>query len=183
LIQSEIDPDAGGGSYIRGGAGVVDTRRLFRVVGGLVMVALVALMVVLTINAMHENSRIDSLRHRGVPVDVTVTNCLGVLSGTGVTVAYFQCSGSYDLGGRTYNAVIAGSHVNHAAGDVVKAVADPQHPTTISTATSLAQAHSSWRSFIAPGILFVVLVLLTLFAFWWSRRESAQHLPGGETLG
>ncbi|HTC70632.1 MAG TPA: hypothetical protein VK662_13770 [Acidothermaceae bacterium] len=183
MTTSDLDPGDGSGSYIRGGAGVVDTRRLFRVVGGLVIAVLVALLAALTVNAVHENSRIDSLRHRGIAVDVTVTNCLGVLSGTGVTVAYFQCSGSYDLGGRTYNGVIAGSHVNHAAGDVVEAVADPRHPTTISTATSLAKAHSSWRPFIAPGIVFVVLVLLILFGFWWSRRESAQRSSGGETLG
>ena len=73
--------------------------------------------------------------------------------------------------------------INHASGDVVKAVADPKHPGSVSTASSLVNAHSSWRPFIAPGILFVVLVLLILFAFWWSRRNSAQHSPGGETLG
>jgi hypothetical protein len=183
LTTSQLDPDADGGGYIRGGGGVIDTRRLFRVVVGFTIVALVALVVVLTIEAVHKNSRIDALRHRGVPVDVTVTNCLGILSGTGITVTSFQCNGSFSLAGRSYNAVIAGSNVNHAAGDVVKAVADPQHPTSISTATSLVNAHSSWRPFITPGILFAVLVLLIVFAFWWSRRESAQHPADAETLG
>jgi len=172
-----------GDGYIRGGGGVIDTRRLFRVVVGSAIVALAVLVVVLTIEAVHKNSRIDGLQHRGVPVDVTVTDCLGVLSGTGVTVAYFECSGSFDLDGRSYNAVIAGSHVNHAAGDVVKAVADPKHPTTISTVTSLANAHSSWRAFIGPGVLFLLLVLLIVGVFWWSRRNSAQRHPDGDALG
>ena len=183
MTTSELHPDDDGGGYIRGGGGVIDTRRLFRVVVGFSIVALVVLVVVLTVEAVHKNSRIDALRHRGVPVDVTVTNCLGILSGTGITVTTFQCNGSFNLDGKSYNAVIAGSTVNHSAGDVVKAVADPKHPTSISTATSLVNAHSSWRAYAVPGVLFAVLVLLVLFAFWWSRRESAQRPPDGETLG
>jgi hypothetical protein len=183
LTTSQPDPDDGGGGYIRGGGGVIDTRRLFRVVVGSAVVALVALVVVLTIEAVHKNSRIDSLHHRGVPVDVTVTNCLGILSGTGITVTSFQCNGSFSLYGRSYNAVIAGSNVNHSPGDIVKAVADPKHPASVSTAAALVNAHSSWRAFIAPGVLFVVLVLLILGAFWWSRRASAQRPPDGDALG
>lgn len=182
-MTTEFDPDGGGGGYIRGGGGVIDTRRLFRVVVGSAVVALVALVVVLTIEAVHKNSRIDSLHHRGVPVDVTVTSCLGILSGTGITVTSFQCNGSFNLDGRSYNAAITGSNVNHTAGDVVQAVADPKHPTSVSTATALVNAHSSWRAFIAPAVLFVVLVLLILGAVWWSRRASAQRPPDGDALG
>jgi hypothetical protein len=178
----QSDENVGDG-YIRGGGGVIDTRRLFRVVAGSAIVALAVLVVVLTIETVHKNSRINGLQRRGVPVDVTVTSCLGVLSGTGVTVAYFECSGSFDLDGRSYNAVIAGSHANHSAGDVVKAVADPKHPTRISTVTALVNAHSSWRAFVGPGVLFLLLVLLIVGAFWWSRRNSAQRHPDGDALG
>jgi cobalamin biosynthesis Mg chelatase CobN len=170
-----MQTDEAPGGYIRGGAGVVDTRGLFRVLLGCVIVALAAFVVVLTIAAAHQNSRIHNLQHRGVPVDVTVTRCLGILSGTGVTVTSFQCSGSYVLAGRSYNAVIGGSSTNHAAGDVVKAIADPKHPTSLSTPSSLANSHSSWRPFIGAGILFLVLVLLIAAAVWWSRRKSAQR--------
>jgi hypothetical protein len=171
------------GSYIRGGAGVVDTRRLFRVLVGSAVVVLAAVVAVLTIQAADKNSRIDSLQRRGVPVDVTVTHCLGILSGTGITVTSFQCSGSFELAGRNYNAVIGGSNANHAAGDVVKAIADPKHPTSLSSASSLVNARSSWRAFIGPGVLFVLLVLLIAGALWRSRRNSAQRLPEGEALG
>jgi hypothetical protein len=140
--------------YIRGGAGVVDTRRLFRVL-------------------------FDSLRHRGVPVNVTVTSCLGILSGTGITVTSFQCRGSFDLAGRSYNAVIDGSSVNHAVGDVVKAIADPKHPTSVSTPSSVVGAHSSWRAFIGPAILFLVLVLVIVGGVWSSRRSSARRRRAG----
>lgn len=183
LTTSEIDPDDDGGGYIRGGGGVIDTRRLFRVVVGSAVVALVALVSVLTIGAVNSNSRIDSLRQRGVPVDATVTSCLGILSGTGITVTSFQCNGSFSLDGRSYNAVIAGSNVNHSPGDVVMAVADPKNPTTLSTAGWVATARSSWRPFIAPGILFVVLVSLVLGVLWWPRRASAQRPPDGDALG
>jgi hypothetical protein len=169
--------------YIRGGAGVVDTRWVFRILTGLAMVVVAALVAVLTIQAADKNSRTDSLRHRGVPVDVTVTKCLGILSGTGITVTTFQCSGTYVVAGRTYNGVIDGSTDNHAAGDVVKAIADPKHPTSISTASSLANADSSWRTFIGPGLLFVLLVLLVAGALWRSRRNSAQRPSARDSLG
>lgn len=168
--------------YIRGGAGVVDTRWVFRILTGLAIVVVAVLVAVLTIQAADKNSRTDSLRHRGVPVDVTVTDCLGILSGTGVTVAYFQCSGSFDLGGRSYHAVIGGSDINHQAGDVVKAVADPKHPTSVSTASSLESADSSWRTFIGPGLLFVLLVLLVAGALWRSRRKSTRRLHDGAII-
>jgi hypothetical protein len=164
--------------YIRGGAGVVDTRWLFRILLGLAIVVVAALVAVLTIQAADKNSRTESLRHRGVPVDVTVTKCLGILSGTGITVTSFQCNGSYVLAGRSYNGLIDGSTTNHAAGDVVKAIADPKHPTSISTASSLATADSSWRTFIGSGLLFVLLVLLVAGALWWARRKSARQLHG-----
>ena len=174
--QSEpASPENGGGGYIRGGGGIVDTRRLFRVVVGSAIVTLAVLVVVLTIGAAHKNSRIDGLRHRGVPVDVRVSSCFGILSGTGITVTTFQCSGSFTLSGHSYHAVIAGSDVNHAAGDVVKAVADPKHPTSVSIVSSLATAQSSWHAFITPAVLLLLLVVLIVGALWWSRRNSAQR--------
>jgi hypothetical protein len=175
--------EAAAGSYIRGGGGVMDPRRLFRVLVGSAIVALAVLIAVLALEAAHKNSRIDALQRRGVPVDVTVTSCFGILSGTGITVTTFQCSGSYDVAGQTYHAVIAGSDLNHKAGDVVQAVADPKHPTSISLASSLVNAHSSWRPYIAPTILFVVLLMLIAGALWWSRRNSAQRPPDGDPLG
>jgi len=187
-MRSEMsDADQSDGSeaegYIRGGGGVIDTRRLFRIVVGSAMVVLAVLVVLLTVEAAHNNSRIDGLQRRGVSVDVTVTSCVGILSGTGITVTSFQCSGSFDLAGRSYHAVIAGSNVNHAVGDVVKAIADPKHPTSISTPSSLVHAHSSGRPFIAPAVLFVLLVLLIAGALWWSRRNSAQRPRDGDALG
>jgi len=178
-----MQSDEAAAGYIRGGGGIVDPRRLFRVAVGSAIVALAVLVVVLTGEAVHKNSRIDSLRHRGVPVDVTVTSCFGILSGTGITVTTFQCSGSFELAGRSYNAVIGGSDANHAAGDVVKAIADPKHPTSVSTASSLVNAHSSWRRFVSPAVLFVLMILLIAGALWWSRRDSAQRPHDVAALG
>jgi hypothetical protein len=182
-LTNELLPDDDGGGYIRGGGGIIDTRRLFRVVVGSALVAgvaLAAVVVVLTVKAVHDNSRIDSLKHHGVPVDVTVTDCLGILSGTGVTVTSFQCNGSFNLDGRSYKAVIAGSNINHAPGDVVKAVADPGHPTSIATVASLENAHSSWRGFIAPALTLVVLIVLIAAIMWWLRRKANARPPEGK---
>jgi hypothetical protein len=182
LTTNELDPGDDVGGYIRGGGGIVDTRRLFRAVVGSAIVACVALAavaVLLMVTAVHDNSRIDSLKHHGVPVDVTVTDCLGILSGTGVTVTSFQCNGSFNLDGRSYKAVIAGSTVNHSPGDEVLAVADPRHPTSIATATSLENAHSSWRGFIAPAVTLFVLIALIVAIVWWLRRKAIARLPEG----
>jgi hypothetical protein len=178
-----MQTDEAPGGYIRGGGGVVDPRRLFRVLIGLAIGVLAVLVVVLAIQAANKNSRIDGLQRRGVPVDVTVTSCLGILSGTGITVTSFQCSGSFNLAGHTYNALIAGSNANHQAGDVVKAVADPKHPTSVSLPSSLEKQQSSWRAFIGAGVLFVVLLLLVAGVWWWSRRNSAQRPREAEALG
>jgi hypothetical protein len=183
MSDAEQPTESAGEGYIRGGGGIVDTRGTVRVLVGACLVTLAVFVVVLTIGAVHKNSRIDDLQRRGVPVDVTVTSCFGILSGTGITVTTFQCSGSFELAGRSYHAVIAGSDNNHAVGDIVKAVADPKHPTSISTASSLATAHSSWRAFLVPAVLFVVLVVLAAGALWWSRRNSAQRPHDAEVLG
>ena len=124
---------------------------------GSAIVALAVLVAVLTIEAVHKNSRIDSLRHRGVPVDVTVTDCLGILSGTGVTVTYIPVQRVVRPRRpqlpRRHRAAPT-STIN--AGDVVKAVADPKHPTSVSSASSLVNAHSSWRTYIAPAAVRAV---------------------------
>lgn len=65
-------PDGAVG-YIRGGGVQLDNRRVVRVVVALCLVGLTVLVVVLSLAAVHENSRSSTLQRRGVPVDVTVT--------------------------------------------------------------------------------------------------------------
>lgn len=179
-MTSELDPDADGGSYIRGGGGIIDTRRAIRVVVSSCVVGLAILVVVLAIEAVNKNSRINHLQQRGVPVDVTVTGCLGLASGTGITVTSYDCSGTFVLDGRSYTDVIVGTNVVHPIGETLKGVTDPRNPATLSTADSVATARSSWRAFIAPVVVLLVLIALIAGIVWWSRRKANARLPEGE---
>jgi hypothetical protein len=148
-----------GTDYIRGAGGVtVDNRRVLVVVVGSCLAILAAVAVALGIAAVDQNSRNTNLKQRGVAVDVSVTSCIGVLSGTGVTVASFNCRGTFTLGGHTYTDTIRGSTAPLATGAIVKAIADPHNPSVLSTTQSVAAAHPSWRAFILPAVLLVLAV-------------------------
>jgi hypothetical protein len=159
--------------YIRGGGGVdIDRGRVARILVGLFVLGLGALVVLLSLGAIDENARHDRLRRHGVPVDVTVTSCLGLASGTGITVAGYTCRGTFTLDGRDYKGVIRGSIELHQSGEVLPGVADPRDPTILATADSVASSHSSWRPFVTPGLLLVVLVVILVFAVWRFRRRA-----------
>jgi hypothetical protein len=179
-MTSQPDQGDGGGGYIRGGGGIIDTRRAVRVLVGSCLVVLATLVVVLLIEAVNKNSRLDRLHSRGVPVNVTVTGCLGLASGTGITVTSYDCSGTFVLGGRSYTDVIVGTNVAHPIGETLKGVTDPKNPATLSTADSLAVSHSSWRAYTAPGVTLLVLVALIAIVVWRSRRNALARPPEGE---
>ena len=66
------------------GAGVqVDTARAAPVAVALVLVALVAVGSVLLVAGYRKNAQIDQLRSQGVPVEVTISHCLGLIGGAG----------------------------------------------------------------------------------------------------
>lgn len=160
-----------GTDYIRGAGGVtLDSRRVLVVVVGSCLAILAAVAVALGIGAVDQNSRNTHLQHHGVAVDVSVTGCIGVLSGTGVTVASFNCRGTFTLGGHTYTDTIRGSTAQLAPGAIVKAVADPDNPSVLSTAQSVAAAHPSWRALILPGVLLVVAIVGAAWLVAYVRR-------------
>ena len=148
-----------GTDYIRGAGGVtLDSRRVLVVVVGSCLAILAAIAVALGIAAVEQNARNTHLQQHGVAVDVSVTSCIGVLSGTGVTVASFNCRGTFTLGGHTYTDTIRGSTAPLATGAIVKAITDPHDPSVLSTTQSVAAAHPSWRALILPAVLLLVAV-------------------------
>ena len=148
-----------GTDYIRGAGGVtLDSRRVLVVVVGSCLAIVAAVAVALGIAAVEQNSRNTHLKQHGVAVDVSVTSCIGVLSGTGVTVASFDCRGTFTLAGRAYTDAIRGSTAPLATGAIVKGVTDPHNPSVLSTTQSVANAHPSWRAFILPVVLLVIAV-------------------------
>jgi hypothetical protein len=168
-------PDAAVG-YIRGGAGVeVDSRRLLRVVLGLCLLVLAALVIVLTLAAVGENSRSSSLRRHGVPVDVTVTGCLGLASGTGITASGYTCKGTFTLDGRSYTEVIGGITDPRPVGETLRAVADSNDPARLSLASAVAAARSPWKAFTVPAIPLLLLVGAAAVIGWRARRPRRRR--------
>jgi hypothetical protein len=113
------------------------------------------------------------LQQHGVPVEVTVTGCVGLASGTGATEAGFNCRGTFTLAGHSYNEVIGGTTDLYPPGTTLQAVAVPGDPALLSTARAVANAHSSWEAFITPGILLAVLLLAVVVIVWRTRRSRS----------
>ncbi|MDT4937818.1 MAG: hypothetical protein QOG80_1489 [Pseudonocardiales bacterium] len=159
--------------YIRGGGVQLDTRRVVRAAVALCLVGLAVLAVVLSIAAVHENARSSALQRRGVPVDVTVTGCVGLASGTGITVYAYTCRGTFVLDGYSYNDAIGGLSDAHTAGEKVRGVADPRSPSTLSSAAAVAHTQSPWKAFIAPAVPLLLLVSSVALIAW--RYGRAPH--------
>jgi hypothetical protein len=159
--------------YIRGGGGVEVSRHRVAAmtVAGAVSLLLI-LAVILTVGAAEQRSRIDLVRRSGVPVDITVSSCLGMASGTGITASGFRCRGTFTRGGRTYDQVIGGLIDNRAHGDVLQGVSVPSDPTIVYTAVAAAQLESSWTVFLTPALLFVLAAGIVLSA---NRRNSPRR--------
>jgi hypothetical protein len=168
------DEDAG---YIRGGAGTIDGRRAARLAVGVLLGLLAVFVVALFVEAIRTNARNESLRKHGVTVTVTVTNCLGVATGTGITVTGYICHGSFTFNGKSYNDVIGKSSIPRTAGQTLQGVVDASNPAVLSASTKAATAHASWTSFVAAGCLLVLLMVVWFFARPLFRRaDSARDL-------
>jgi MYXO-CTERM domain-containing protein len=173
MTATQPDPAVG---YIRGGAGVpTEIRHVLQVLLAVCLAALAILTLALTVKAAHESSRNHRLSSDGVAVQVTVTRCLGIASGTGITVTSFTCHGSFALNGRHYNDVIGGNTRLHAPGTRLAAVVDPGSPATLATAQSVTEPPSATRAYLYAAIPAVALVLLAAIA---SRRTRRPHSRG-----
>jgi hypothetical protein len=157
--QSEADSQ----SYIRGAGGVsVDGRRIAGYLLALCVLILGVLTLVFTLIGVHHNSRATSLQRRGVPVQVTVTGCVALASGTGITQAGFTCRGDYTLAGQHYNEAIGGNADLLAVGQQVAGVAVRDEPVVLYTANSTHTMHSTWTVYVTPAVLFVVLLAVEI---------------------
>jgi hypothetical protein len=142
------------------GAGVqADVRRVGRVAIGLSLVTLAAVAIVLLVAGLQKNAEITSLRANGVPVDVTVSRCLGLMGGSGSNLVGYDCNGTYTVDGHVYTEDIPGN-ASHAPGSTLRGLTVPGDPTLFSTPGAVAAEHPSWRVFIIPAILLVAVLLL-----------------------
>jgi hypothetical protein len=154
----------------------VDVRKAGRVVLGLAFVGLTVLVVLLFFAGAHKNAQITRLHRDGVPVEIKVSGCLGLLGGSGSTQAGYSCRGPFTLDGRRNNEVIPGN-VRRTPGTMLRGVAVPGDPELLETARALGAEHSSARVFLLPSILLGVLILaLSTLLLRWRRlrvRRSA----------
>jgi hypothetical protein len=172
-------------SHLRGvRVAEVDPRRVFWVVAAVVLLGLVASTVALTISAARQDARLHRLHHDGVPVEVTATGCVGISSGVGMGIEYWECRGTYTLGGHSYNQVIRGSRAHLENGQKVQAIAVPGEPDLLSTVDAAAKKYSPWTAYVTPIILGAVTVALILGLMVWSilrRRSRSSGLGSGRT--
>jgi hypothetical protein len=179
VTTGRIDQPHLGSGYIRGAGGAPDRRRTLRVLLVVSVLVLATLTTVLTVQAIHANTRISRLRQHGLPVNVTVTSCLGLASGTGITETGYRCRGTFTLDGHHYNELIAGTNNLHPAGETIRAVTDPNDPAILSTADALATTHPSWTAFITPAI--PILLIVSLLALVGCRRLRRKPPPSSAT--
>ena len=144
---------------LRGAEVQIDGRRVAAVLVGIILVTLAVLVVVFTVVGLDKNHQIDQLRNQGVPVDVTVTSCQGLLGGSGSNAAGYACRGTYKLGGHRYNEQLPGTAL-HAPGTIIRAVAVPGDPALVSPVSVVDSEHASATVFILPAVLLVLLVAI-----------------------
>jgi preprotein translocase subunit SecG len=141
------------------GVGTINTRRLGRIIIGLILATLAVLVVVFVVIGVHKNQQTDRLHNDGVPVTFTVSTCTGLLGGSGSNFVGYVCHGSYGLDGHTYAEQLPGNDF-HRPGSTVAAIAVPGDPPLVSPAAMVKTEHSSSGVFVVPVILLAVLVLL-----------------------
>ena len=168
------EPDPSG--FIRAGGGVaLNGRRIAVVLSALGLAVLIVITAVVASSAVSANSQIDRLRSQGVPVQMTVTGCLGISSGIGMGIEYWQCRGTYSLDGRTYEEVIGGQRQLLDAGQRISVVAVPGHPSLVSIPQALRRRHS----YTLAGVLAGVTVAWLLAGAALVVRDRRRRPPGG----
>ncbi len=167
-------PDDGPVSTLRGAGVQVDTARAARAAVALGLVVLVVVAAVLFVAGYRKNNQIDELRAHGVPVELTVTGCLGLMGGSGSNLAGDDCSGTYVYGGRTYTEDIPGNTLR-ATGSKLRGVVVSNDPALFSTPSTVAAEHPSASVYIAPVVLIIVAAG---FGGWSLARRRKRRATG-----
>ena len=116
----------------------------------------------------------------GVPVDVTVTGCLGLMGGTGAQAAGYSCTGTYTLDGTQYHQSIPGPGLPCAGQHRPRGSPSRATPSCCRRPDQLARQHASWRVFVIPGLLLVSWSVVRVgLVVLRSRRRRHRRLPDG----
>lgn len=153
------------------GAGVsVDPARAGRVALVVGLGAVLVVAVVLIVAGVRKNAQVDSLQAHPVPVDLTVTHCLGLMGGSGSNAAGFECTGTYTYGGRHYTEGVPGS-VSYRPGAVVHGVVAASDPGLFSTPSAVASEHTSLARVLLPAALAALALGVSAWLLVRRRRR------------
>lgn len=142
---------------LRGATVSLDGRRFGRILLALISCAVAATAGVLLVNAHARNAAIDRLRNGGLPVQVRLSDCLGLMGGSGSTPVGYRCVATYSIGATTYRSHISADGAAPASGRL-SAVADPQDRGSITPAATLAAERPSAGGYVLPTALLVCLL-------------------------
>lgn len=163
---------ADGSTYIRGASPKqVEGRRVLLVLAWAAAAVLITVAAYLTVDTHQHNSGNAELRQHGVAVRVTVTGCQGISSGIGMGIEYWDCTGAFTLGGRTYSEMIHNSRTQHPAGTELDGVVVPTDPSSVALRTAPDSTY-------VPAIVLWIVTVLVIFgiAFGAGRgRRAGTH--------
>jgi hypothetical protein len=172
-MTSETEPRDEVVASLRGPKVSINAPRFARILVALGMAALLVSGVLLLIGGAHHNAQITRLQHDGVPVQITITSCIGMAGGTGSTPASFVCQGNFVLSGHRYHELIGGQTTELNAGSTLRGLAIPDDPALVSSASSVATSHTSSSVFILPVVLLAAFVALLLVVVIRRRGSRA----------
>ncbi len=172
LTSGEDDPtrDDTNVATLRGASPVGVSRRFWTVLGALVLVIFAVTLAVSLVSATHDNSRIDRLKNHGIAVSATVISCIGNLGGSGSNASSYTCVATYAIASANYHEVVGHMSSFAAPGTRVSVVADPSQPSTIELASAVKSSSPSNGVYVAPGLLGVLFVALTVAYLRLLRR-------------
>jgi hypothetical protein len=140
------------------GAGVsADAHWVGRIVAGILVVGLAVVVVVLLVAGVRKNDQIATLRTHGMPIQMTVSGCMGLLGGSGSNPVGYSCHGTFIIGGHHYDDQIPGNTL-YGPGDTLAGITVASDPRLFTTPAALRSLRASGRVYVVPAILTVVLV-------------------------
>jgi hypothetical protein len=172
-LSSDEAPTA---TYVRGAGGApVSGRLLLTVIVAMCLLILFATGLAFAVERARDDARITKLKHHGVAVEATVTRCLGILSGTGVTEVGFTCHVRYVVAGQVHTATLHGTTALYRDGATVPAVTLRQQPSPVYTAAYVRSADTSWRRYGAAAALMLSALLGGAVGLVLLRSTSHRH--------
>jgi hypothetical protein len=124
-------------------------------------------------STLNDHARIDRMKSHGVPVAVTITDCVGNMGGSGSNVAGYVCRGTYRVAGVKYNEIISSMTTFASPGARVQAIADPSQHGYVALASAIRHTTSSSAAFVVLSILAAVFVVLAALLFRLRRRVAS----------